>query len=161
MNRRATPKSNALRNVIWTAFGLAACLGCSDDSVKPVVPEAAIEVVDPYSHPNAGAPVGVVYLRVENHGEETDRLLGATTPIAKAAELHETVMEGDRMRMIHHPGGFPVPSHGEVELVAGGKHIMLTGLSAKLEDGTSFALDLEFERAGHLTVVVPVRSRVP
>ena len=39
---------------------------------------------------------------------------------------------------------------------SGGMHLMLTGLSRKLAEGTTFPLTLRFETAEEITVDVPV-----
>lgn len=135
--------------------------GCGNEPSKARPGATGVEVVDVVSHPSAGAPVGVVYLRVLNHGDEAERLVRATSGVAASAELHETVSKGDMMRMIHHPDGFAIPPRSELILASGGKHIMLTGLSQQLEEGEPFDLELLFEHAGEMSVVVPVRPRTP
>ena len=143
--------------LLLLAFGLS--FGCIDEPSIDNSTPARVEVVDAVSHPSAGAPVGVVYLRVLNHAVKGERLLSAKASVAKSAELHETVASGDMMRMIHHPEGFDISSQSELTLAAGGKHIMLTGLAHQLEEGASFDLELVFEQAGPIQVVVPVRPR--
>lgn len=120
---------------------------------------AAIEVLQARTHPNAGVPVGVVYLQLHNRANHDDRLLRVETKAAKRAELHESVAEGDRVRMRHHPEGFPVAAGGELLLQPGGKHVMLMQLAQDLEVGGSIEITLVFERAGRLDVHVPVQPR--
>jgi hypothetical protein len=40
----------------------------------------------------------------------------------------------------------------------GGQHLMLIGLTGRLEEGQTFPLDLHFEKAGIVKVVVTVKS---
>jgi copper(I)-binding protein len=61
--------------------------------------------------------------------------------------------------MIHHPAGFEIAPGSELTLTAGGKHIMLTGLSGKLEAGSTFNLELLFEQTGTVKIAVPIRPR--
>jgi copper(I)-binding protein len=112
-----------------------------------------------YSHPSAGAPVGVVYLTAINQGGSADRLVSVTADIATSAELHETIERDGRMKMIHNPAGFEIAPGSELTLTAGGKHIMLTGLSGKLEAGSTFNLELLFEQTGTVKIAVPIRPR--
>jgi periplasmic copper chaperone A len=112
-----------------------------------------------YSHPSAGAPVGVVYLTAINQGGSADRLVSVTADIATSAELHETIESDGRMKMKHHPVGFKIAPGSELSLAAGGKHIMLTGLTAKLEAGSTFNLELLFEQTGIVEIAVPIRPR--
>lgn len=143
--------------LLFVVLGLA--VGCSDEIPTPGTEAAQVEVIDAVSHPSAGAPVGVVYLRAINLGAREERLVGVSSSISEAAELHETVADGNMMRMIHRKEGFEFAPNTELTLAPGGKHIMLTGLAKKLEAGDSFVLDLVFERAGRVGVEVPVRPR--
>jgi hypothetical protein len=104
-----------------------------------------------------GAQVAAVYLRIDNTGGKSDRLLTIRSDAAASAEVHRTtVVEGvARMR--------PVPTlHvGANEVVAfepGGLHIMLFGLKQPLVAGQSFWVELGFELSGKQKVTVKVRE---
>jgi hypothetical protein len=99
-----------------------------------------------------------VFLRLINEGDEADRLVGGKTDTAKAVEIHETVMDGEVMKMRMLPGGLEVPAGGQVELKPGSYHIMLIGLQRDLKPGDRFALELQFEKSGPLTVEPEVRE---
>jgi len=90
------------------------------------------------------------------------RLVGATTPAAGIAEVHEMKMEGDTMRMREVAGGLPLPPRQTVELKAGGYHLMLMDLKQPLADGSSVPLTLIFEdgkgHKGTRELSVPVRT---
>ena len=101
--------------------------------------------------------VGAAYLRLLNRSAEPDQLLSVSSPWARAAELHEVVAEGELLRMVPHPEGFPVPARGSLELSVGGRHVMLYGV--KLPRGaTELPLTLHLRRAGALEVRVPLSS---
>lgn len=108
------------------------------------------------SQPMAGT--GGVFMRLVNMGDEADRLLGGTTGVAQAVEIHETVVENDVMRMQMLAGGLEVPARGDVLLEPGGYHLMLIGLQRDLTVGDTFALELEFEKTGPITVNPEVRE---
>jgi periplasmic copper chaperone A len=98
---------------------------------------------------------GVIYFVVMNHGPDDDDLLAVSTPRAKAATLHTTIMDGDVMKMralesVHIPPG------GFVKFEAGGQHVMLTGLDAPLKAGEVIQLDLTFKKAGVMQMDVEV-----
>lgn len=103
------------------------------------------------------AKAGAAYLVISNDGEEMDRLIAVATPAAKKASLHTVVMEDDIMKMRPvraievHPGTPSVLKPGEL-------HVMLMGLRAPLEEGTSFPLTLTFETAGSVEVEVVVEK---
>ncbi len=102
-----------------------------------------------------GAGSGVTYLAIENTGDSDDVLKAVTSSAAANAMIHETRMTGGVMTMSHMMS-LPIPAGGTVELKPGGLHVMLTGLSAPLKAGVPFRLTLTFEKAGEITLDVPV-----
>jgi copper(I)-binding protein len=134
-------------------------LALADATSQQEGKEPSLSVHGAVSHPNAGVPVGVAYMKIENHQNFVVRLVAVRTPAAKRVELHETIVSGDMTRMKHHPDGFDIPPRGEVVLEPGGKHVMLLGLVEPLKAGDSFVLYLEFDRAGTLATEVQVEPR--
>jgi len=64
--------------------------------------------------------------------------------------------------MLHVEEGFAVPAGETLMLARGGKHVMLMGLTAPLENGATVPLTLTFEKAGDITIDVVVdRDRKP
>jgi len=123
-----------------------------------------ITVHDPYARSSSPvARTGAVFMLIENAGATEDRLIGAETPAADRAELHTHVeAAGGVMRMVKIEDGLAVPAGGSHRLARGGDHVMLMGLTAPLADGDTVLLTLIFERAGEITVDVPVdRNRAP
>ena len=86
-----------------------------------------------------------------------DRLVAASTPVAKEAQLHTMEMSGMVMKMRPTPG-VDIPADKPVTLEPGGMHIMLMGLKHPLKAGQSFPLTLSFEKAGTRTVNVAVEK---
>lgn len=139
----------------------AAPLAAHDD--KTGHPER-IHVHDAYALTTGGAGgSGAVFMMLHNHTETDDRLIGAATPAAKKAELHTHVEEpGGMMRMIAIEGGIPLPAGEMHELARGGDHVMLMGLTRPLADGEIITVTLSFEKAGEVTLEVPVdNARAP
>jgi len=118
---------------------------------------ADIEVATPFMRaaPVAGGN-GAAFLSITNHGSE-DRLIGAEAGISKTVELHTHVKDGDvyRMRQVE---ALVVPAQGTLELKPGGNHIMFIGLTAPIKEGATVPLTLIFEKAGKITVDVPVQA---
>ncbi|MBO9651395.1 MAG: copper chaperone PCu(A)C [Variovorax sp.] len=89
------------------------------------------------------------------------RLVGASTPVAGVAEVHEMKMEGDTMRMRGLPS-LELPARQTVELKPGGYHLMLMDLKQPLVNGTTVPLTLLFEDAkgqkSSLEIKVPVQT---
>ncbi len=106
-----------------------------------------------------GAPTGAAYGLLVNLGGEEDTLTGVTSDAAEAVELHEMIMgDGDVMQMRPVEGGFTVAPNTYLELAPGGLHIMLIGLTAPLEAGSTLDLVLTFEKAGEVALTLPVRE---
>ncbi len=103
------------------------------------------------------AKVGGVFLTLKNAGGTADKLVKAASPVAETVELHTHIKDGDAMRM-RAVENIPVPANGQTALEPGGYHVMLIGLKQPLKEGTSFPLTLTFEKAGSVTVTVPVQK---
>ncbi len=121
-----------------------------------VAAESRIEVSEPWARASAGArPNGAVYLRLIQRGTRADRLLGASTSVARAVEIHESLMRGGMMRMRPVASLALVP--GEVvTLRPRGWHLMLRGLTQPLREGQRLRLRLEFQHAPARDVEVPI-----
>ena len=100
---------------------------------------------------------GAGYLSISNRGTTADRLLSASSPAARAAELHPHMREGDVMRMRPMPA-IDIPPGGTVTLQPGGQHLMLLGLSAPLRQGETVPVTLRFERAGEVRVNLAIQA---
>ncbi len=101
---------------------------------------------------------GAAYLTIVNRGAEADRLLGASSPIAKSVMLHETIKNGDILRM-RPVKELAIPPGEAVVLEPGGRHLMLMGLVTPLEHGVAVPLTLIFQHAGRVTVELAVHDR--
>src|ERR1700716_3047157 len=71
-------------------------------------------------------------------------LLGAESPAAGSAEIHEMRMEGNVMRMRAVPR-LELPPGKTVELRPGGHHMMLVGLKRPLKKGDLIPIHLKIE----------------
>ncbi len=99
------------------------------------------------------AQVGAVYLTLVNASWKDDRLLSAETSSAERVELHEVQAQEGVLAMLPRSEGFAIPAGGRVELMPGGKHLMLY----KVRDAASgIDLKLHFERSGVVPVRVPL-----
>ena len=98
---------------------------------------------------------GAAYVTITS--PTADRLVSASTPVAKKAELHTMSMQGMVMKM-RPISGVDIPAGQPVSLKPGGEHIMLMGLNQPLREGQSFPLILDFEKAGPRTVTVTVEK---
>ena len=104
-----------------------------------------------------GATVAVVYMELRNNGRQPDRLLSASTPLAKRVEPHITEHAGEvaRMRELR---AFEVPARERLALEPNGAHLMLIDIARPLEKGERFPLTVRFEKAGELELEVEVQE---
>lgn len=104
---------------------------------------------------------GAVFLHIINTGAGNDRLLSVSTLNAKSAMLHENIIADNIASMKPLMQGLEIPGNATTELERAGNHIMLMGLTAKLDQGISFPLTLVFESAGEITIDVLVDNARP
>lgn len=104
------------------------------------------------------APTSAAYMTITTSGEP-DRLIAAASPAAQAVEMHTTLDQVGVMQM-QRVESIPVAPDAPAQLAPGGLHIMLIGLAAPLEEGTTVPLTLTFETAGEVTVDLAVRKDI-
>jgi len=147
----------------FTACLLAAApLARGAETNRPV----SIQVVDawarqapmmpPMGHMHTASGTGAVYVTLRNGGSDPDALLGATSDAAEQVELHETLREGDVMRM-RPVANLEIPAGAALEMKPGGFHIMLIDLRRELRPGDRVPVTLTFEHAAPVSLEVPVR----
>ncbi|WP_371624682.1 copper chaperone PCu(A)C [Streptomyces sp. NBC_01116] len=141
MNRRRT----ALAGVLALTAG-AALAGCSSDGAPD------LKVVGAYL-PQPVSDMAAGFLVVQNSGDAGDRLTSVTSPLSDDVTIHET--KNQKMREV---SSFEVPANGELDLERGGNHIMFMKLKQKLKQGEKVSVELHFEKAGLITVDLPVKE---
>ena len=121
--------------------------------------DASIQVEQPWSRATpTGASTGAVYLTIANKSHDADRLLGASSDVADKSQIHEMKVVNGTMEMREVSGGLPVPADGSVVLKPGSYHVMLIGLKKPLKAGETIPLTLDFEKAGKVSITVPIRA---
>lgn len=119
---------------------------------------AEIVIDDPYarvSRPNA--PTGAAFMVISNTGETADRLVAASSDVAKRVELHTHIDQGDGiMKMVELEEGIPIAAGESHLMVRGGDHVMFMGLVEPLEQDGTVTVTLTFEQAGDVLVTIPV-----
>lgn len=122
-----------------------------------------LSIRSPWGRAAGAGGQGAGYLEIVNRGSVPDRLLSASSPVARALELHAHMRDGEVMRMRQAPA-IEIPAGGTVTLGPGGLHVMLIGLTTELRAGSTVPLTLLFERAGRLSVelqIGPAGARGP
>ena len=118
-----------------------------------------IQVRHPWSRATPpGAKVAVGYMEIRNRGAQPDRLLSASSAVAKRVEMHVTQREGEVLKM-RQVESFEIPARERYALRPGGAHLMLVDVVQPLEKGQRFMMKLRFERAGELEIELEVQER--
>lgn len=142
-----------IRALVVASFGLAIGAGAAE-----VAKVGDITIQEPWARASLGnAPNSAAYMTLETVGAAPDRLIGGSTPAAESVELHTHIMEGDvaKMRPVD---AIEVAPGAPTVLEPGGLHVMLRGLTRKLQTDTAIPLTLEFEHAGAVTLEVPIKG---
>lgn len=129
----------------------------------PMAFAADITITDPYLRVSgAMANSGAAFMVIENHGAD-DRLIDARSDLAQKVELHTHLEDSNGvMKMVHVAEGFPIAAGENHVLQRGGEHVMFLGLNAVPVQGDMVTLTLTFEKAGDVTIEVPVdNERTP
>lgn len=165
--------------LLLVALGLATAALTACGGMDHSDSSGSVEATDAWARTSApGQEMGAIYLMLHG-GAEADVLTGVSVPssVAASASMHETAMAdtGETMDMDHamemgdasmadgamtmrEVARVDVPADGMVMFEPGGLHIMLMGLVAPLERGSTFDLTLRFAKGGDTTVTVTVRD---
>ncbi|WP_296490466.1 copper chaperone PCu(A)C [Rhodoferax sp.] len=79
--------------------------------------------------------------------KEGARLVGAASPVAGVAQVHEMKMDNGIMKMAEVKGGLELPAGKPVELKPGGFHVMLMDLKEPLVKDSTVPVTLLFKDA--------------
>lgn len=142
-------------------FRTLACVAVLIAAASPAFSQGtanpAIAVAQPWARATpAGAQTGAAYMTLDNKSASADRLIGASSDVAGKLQIHEMAVVNGVMRMRELGGGLPIPAGGSVVLKPGSYHVMLIELKKPLAAGDTFPLTLTFEKAGNISVTVPV-----
>ena len=127
-------------------------------ALSPILSAGQIVISDAYAR-SAGplAKAGAAYMKIMNHSDESDRLIGVQSDIAKKTELHTHLKDDNGvMRMVHIDEGIKIGPMKEHSLVRGGQHIMFMGLKESFETGKIIPLTLLFEKAGEVGIEIVI-----
>jgi copper(I)-binding protein len=91
-------------------------------------------------------------LKITNTGNQPDRLVGGSLPLATEVEVHEMIMDDGVMKMRRLDKGLEIGAGKTVELKPGGYHLMFTGLREGLKEKQTIRGTLLFEKAGSIEV---------
>lgn len=148
--------------------GLAAC--GSDNSTTdttvaaedttPATPKITISGQWARTSPMA-TDMGAAYMTINSDAD--DELVSASVDmsIAMMTQVHEMVMGDDGAMKMQEVEKIDIKAGTPTELKPGGYHVMLMGLKAPLETGSTISVTLTFAKAGEVVVEVPVQEEAP
>jgi copper(I)-binding protein len=121
----------------------------------------SIQIDHPYAlpTPDAARTAALYFRALRNLGEQPDRLVAASTPLAQSVEFHSSRLDTHNVMRMRQIEAIELAPRGELHVRHGGTlHLMLIGLKAPLKDGERFPLRLRFEKAGQREVTVWVQQ---
>ena len=129
-------------------------------SAEHAVQLGNLKIKDPYARATVPAQkAGGGFVKIENAGA-ADKLIGASSSVAKEMQLHTMSMDGNVMKM-RELKAIDVPANGEVKLAPGGLHLMLIDIKSPLKKGDMVPVKLKFEKAGEVEVKFHVKDERP
>ena len=105
-----------------------------------------------------GGKVTAAYMTITNTSTQDDALVSVAYNGAKKSEIHTMEMVNDVMKMRPVDGALTIPAGQTVRLKPGGLHLMFMGLTERPMAGDEAIISLEFEKAGPLTLTIPVEK---
>jgi copper(I)-binding protein len=158
-------------------FTLALLMLASAATSVATARSTTIQVSDVWSRPASGT--AVLYATIQNRSGHTDRLIGATSPVAREIELHQSSQSsmsgmsmsnkkmsdmsamgdmpmGGSMMSMKALDAIPVGPHATTRLAPGGYHLMLD-LRRDLKPGETIPVRLHFARAGWIATTAEVK----
>ena len=119
---------------------------------------AGVEVQDAWMRPAVQGGNGAVYFAI--HSSAAEELVGVSSDVAEAVEMHESKMNEDVMEM-RQVQSVPLGAGEEVMFEPGGLHVMLVNLQRDLEAGDEIEITLHFNSYQDLPLRVPVQESPP
>lgn len=144
---------------LWKLAIAAVLIAAATPAFAQATGAGSIAVEQPWARATpAGAQTGAAYMTLVNKSGSADRLTGASSDMAATLQIHEMAVVNGVMQMRQLTQGLPIPAGGTVVLKPGSYHVMLIGLKKPLTAGESFPLTLTFEKAGNISVTVPIQA---
>jgi periplasmic copper chaperone A len=118
---------------------------------------AQVTIKDPWARatpPNAKLAAG--YLTIANAGA-SDKLIAASSSMAKRVEMHITLRDGEilRMREVKELG---IPQQSSLVLAPGGAHLMLIDIKRPFKAGEKVPVTLKFASGREVKIELAVRQ---
>jgi copper(I)-binding protein len=118
--------------------------------------DKGIEVQDYWLRSAAQGGNSAMYMVISNNLADRDELVGGSSSIAEAVEIHETVMDSNGVMQMSPVSSLPLEPGTEVVFEPGGLHVMFIGLKQDLKVGDMVEVTLQFKEHEDIILSVPV-----
>jgi copper(I)-binding protein len=98
------------------------------------------------------------YMMLTNFTDQDVALIGATSDVATAVEIHLSSMSADGTMQMAQQESVAIPAGKALELKPGSYHVMFIGLTKDLAVGDEITLTLHFDGYDDITLTVPVKD---
>jgi copper(I)-binding protein len=137
-------------------IGVACAFGMTALAATAVADPAGISVEQSWARASTPASkTAAAYMTIINNGGIAVRLVGASTPVAEAAQFHIENADNGVMRM-RQVSAIDIKPGARFSFKPGGTHVMLIGVKEPLREGQMLPLTLDFEKAGKVQVDIPI-----
>ena len=116
-----------------------------------------LEIRDQWARSAMQGGNGAAYMLFDNGTATNQELIGASSDIAEAAEIHLSRLEDGVMKM-EQQASVALPAGEMLEFKPGSYHVMFVGLKRELKAGDTFTLTLKFKGHEDITLTVPVKD---
>lgn len=117
-----------------------------------------IEVHEPWARAAMQGQNSAAYMMIHNHSSSADELIGASSDIADAVEIHLSQMGPNGEMQMLPQEAIALGAGDEISFQPGSYHIMLIGLTRDLKVGEKIQIVLHFKSHADITVEVPVQE---
>jgi periplasmic copper chaperone A len=149
-------RNRLVLSLATVVVSIAAC--ASSGTVSDTSSASSVTFDDPWAS-SADMGMAAVFGTFTNGSDRDAVVVAGESPAAARVELHEVAPDaGGNKTMRPKQGGITVPAGATKELVPGGDHLMLMGLTQPLEPGADVALTVTFDDGSTLPITAQVRD---
>ncbi len=161
-------KTFSFLTLLGSILLLTACQPSGSEQTNPspegaenpiTITENAFVVDGAWARVGMQGGMSAAYFSIANGLGEDDVLVGASSSVAEATEVHETYDAGEGMMGMRERTSLPIAANSVTEFKQGGLHVMFLRLTEELAEGDEVQFTLQFEKAGEISVTAPVRMR--
>ncbi len=147
-----------MKKILIIILGAALLSACASFSMNQPDSGDSVEVRDAWARVGMTGGNSAAYMTLINHEAEDNALIGVSSDIADALEIHLSEMDANGVMSMTRQDKIVLPANGEARLESGGYHVMIIGLKQDLKVGNHITLVLTFEKGGAIALTIPVQD---